>query len=341
MSKQRNYTEGAVVYLPNEKSREIYLIKSGKARVAFIDIESGEEVNKVLKQNDFFGLISALGNFQRDETVTALTNLSVIVFVPDEFEVLAKKNINLIRKFLQHFSHQLREIGTKVNQILSQGHVTNPADELFRIGEYYQKNKKFEQAIYAYTRYTEHYPTGKLVDIAKKRIQECRKGVSKSQTVADFDNNADDKTQEESISEFKNEIEMEEDNKKEIAKKYYEAHSLYTNRKFKEALKIYEKLENMPEFDKYDDIKEKVIPDMGICYLELEDFSKSIRILTDFIKNNPGTDIMKNILFNIGRGYEGLDKKDKAKGFYNKVISMKPENEPINIKAKKRLEALS
>jgi TolA-binding protein len=51
--------------------------------------------------------------------------------------------------------------------------------------------------------------------------------------------------------------------------------------------------------------------------------------------------MMKNILFNIGRGYEGLDKKDKAKGFYKKIISMKPENEPINIKAKKRLEALS
>jgi CRP-like cAMP-binding protein len=340
MSKQRNYTEGAVVYLPNEKSREIYLIKSGKARVSYIDIETGEEVNKILKSNDFFGLISALGNFQRDETVTAITNLSVIIFVPDEFQSLASKNLNLIRKFLQHFSHQLREIGTKVNQILSQRIDVDPAHELFKIGEYYQKNKKFEQAIYAYTRYTEHYPNGDLTETAKKRIQECRKGVHRNITKPDIDLK-DSKSQEESISEFKNEIEMEENDKKEIAKKYYEAHSLFSNKNYKEALKLYESIEKSPDFEKYDDIKQKVIPDMGICYLKLEDYSKSIRILTDFIRNNPGTEMMKTILFNIGKGYEGLEKNEKAKGFYKKVISMKPENEPINYKAKKRLDDLS
>lgn len=337
MPKQRKYTENAIIYLPNDKSREIYLIKEGKVELSYKDIETGEEKNTILGENDFFGLITALGNYMRDDTATAITNAKVIVFLPDEFETLTSKNPQLIRKFLQHFSHKLREIGSKVNSILSQRTSVDPAMELFKIGEYYQSNKKFEQAIYAYTKYTEHYHDGEMATTAKKRIEECRRGKS-----LNLSNSSGSKTPEKKdLSKKLNEIESESDDKKEIAKLYYDAKSLLSEKKYKEALKLLEKIQKHDSYNKFEEYQEKVIPDIGMCYLELKEYSKAIRILTEFIKKFPSNEHMKTTLFSIGKGYEGLNKNEKAVGFYKKLISMPPEDDPVNIKAKKRLEKLS
>ncbi len=330
MSKQRKFTENAIIYLPNEKSREIYLIKEGKVRLTYNDIETGEEVNNTLSVNDFFGLVSALGNYIRDETAEAVSDTSVIVFYPEEFETLASKNTNLIRKFLQHFSHQVREIGSKVNQILSQRTLFDPSVELFKIGEYYQTNKKFEQAIYAYTRYTEYYPEGKLRDTAKKRIEQCRKRVSIGLVKSGLDG---EESKNNNISQARDEIENEDNAKTEVAKMYYDAKSLVADKKYKKALESLLKVEKRIDSENYEEFKEKVMPDIGLCYLELKDYSKAIKILTEFVKKYSSNENIKNILFNLGRSYEGLDKKYKALGFYKKIISMKPDNDPFNIKS--------
>jgi CRP-like cAMP-binding protein len=338
MPKQRKYTEGAIIYLPNEKSKEIFLIKEGKVRVTYFDIETGEEINKVMGENDFFGLITALGYYKREETVTAITDVMSIVFTPDEFEALVSKNVALLRKFLQHFSHQIRELGSKVKQIISQREALDPADELFNIGEYYQKSKKFEQAVYAYTRYTEYYPNGKLCVTAKKRIEQCRRGVSVGLVEANLD---EAETKEESISKLKSEMENEDSDKTVIAKLIYEAKSLISEEKFKDALKALKEIESQKGYEKYPEFKEKVIPEIGFCLFEIEDYKESIRILTEFAKTYQNNEQMKKVLFYLGRGYEGLSKTDKAVGFYKKILSMKPDNDPINIKAKKRLESIS
>lgn len=338
MSKQKRFTENAVIYLPNEKSREIYLIKAGKIRITYNDIETGEEVNNILGVNDFFGLVSALGNYVRDETADAVNDTSVIIFYPEEFETLASKNLPLIRKFLQHFSHQVREIGSKVNQILSQRTLFDPSVELFKIGEYYQTNKKFEQAIYAYTRYTEYYPEGKLRDTAKKRIEQCRKKVSVGLADSDTEEGI---PRNNNISQARTEIENEDDAKTEIAKKYYDAKSLLADKKYKNALKSLLEIEKDIESQNYEEFREKVIPDIGLCYLEVKEYGKAIKILTEFVKKYSSGENVKAVLFNLGRGYEGLKKTDKAIGFYKKILSMKPDNDPINIKTKKRLETLT
>lgn len=342
MPKQRKYNENAIIYLPNDRSNEIYLIKDGKVKVTYNDIETGEEESIILGPNDFFGLVTALGNYKRDETVTVISPVNMIVFIPEEFELLASKNPNLIIKFLQHFSSYIRELGTKVNQILSQRSSRDPSIELFKIGEYYQTNRKFEQAVYAYTRYTEYYSGGKLVLKAKERIEECRKGIvlRPINSESDTDDISDTKKHD-SSTELKVETNDENKDKTVLENLYSAAKSLLGEKKYKDALKVFNEIENHSSYKKYLEFSEKIGSEIGLCYLELKDYNKSIRILTDFVKKFPKSKEIKHILFYIGRGYEGLTKKDKAKGFYKKIISMKPENDHISIEAKKRLELLS
>ena len=77
---------------------------------------------------------------------------------------------------LRVFSNQLRRIHKMVQAALGQGENVSPALELFKIGEYYYKTGVYQQALFAYKKYMEHYPDTEYASMAMKRIREIETG---------------------------------------------------------------------------------------------------------------------------------------------------------------------
>jgi TolA-binding protein len=90
------------------------------------------------------------------------------------------KNVNLVTKMLRVFSNQLRRLGKTQREILGHSDTINPADELFKIGEYYYKSGKSQQALYSYKRYLEYYPGTKYSQQAMQRIRAIETGEADS-----------------------------------------------------------------------------------------------------------------------------------------------------------------
>ena len=63
---------------------------------------------------------------------------------------------------LKVFSNQLRRIHRQVQNLMVSDEQVNPETGLYKIGEYYMKNKRYGQALHAYKRYLVYYPTGRL-----------------------------------------------------------------------------------------------------------------------------------------------------------------------------------
>jgi len=119
---------------------------------------------------------SSLGKYPREETAQTVGETVLLVLPLADFERLVIQNVNVVRKMLRIFSNQLRRLGKMQREILGESESINPADELFKIAEYYFRMGRVQQAQYAYKRYMEYYPDGKYSKNAMQRIREIDSG---------------------------------------------------------------------------------------------------------------------------------------------------------------------
>jgi len=172
----RRYKHGSIVYFENDKSEYIYILKGGRVILTSQKVDTGEEVKEEIKPGEFFGVKSALGKYPREETAQTIGETVLLVLTLADFERLVLQNVNVVRKMLRIFSNQLRRIGKSQREVLGESEAINPAEELFKIGEYYYKVGRVEQAQYAYKRYMEYYPDGKYSGASMQRIRAIESG---------------------------------------------------------------------------------------------------------------------------------------------------------------------
>ncbi len=172
----RRYKSGSIVYFEGDKSEFVYILKSGKVMLTYLKLESGEEVTEDVKPGEFFGVKSALGKYPREETAQTIGETNVLVLKQADFERYVLGNVAVVKKMLRVFSNQLRRVGKAVREVLGDTNLVDPANELFKIGEYYARNGKFQQALYAYKRYMEYYPDGRYAQNAMTKIKSIEKG---------------------------------------------------------------------------------------------------------------------------------------------------------------------
>ena len=171
MPKAVQYRANSIIYFKGDQSERIYLLNSGKISLSYVDIESAQEIRDLIKTGEFFGVKSALGHYPREETAMVLQDSTVMVFSVQEFELLATKNTRIITKMLKVFSNQLRRIHKQVETLLVGDEQVNPETGLYKIGEYYMKNKRYTQALHAYKRYLVYYPSGAFAaDVTTKVV---------------------------------------------------------------------------------------------------------------------------------------------------------------------------
>ncbi len=335
----RNYKAGSIIYFVGDIGDQIYILKSGAVDLVYHSIETGEEVRETLKNGEFFGVKSALAKRPREETAVVVRDSQVLVLTTEEFERLITKNIKIITNFLRVFSNQLRRVGKLVHSFLDHSTGEDNEKELFNIGEYYLKNHKYKQAKYVYETYLKHYPNGTYSAKAKERLQAIQNAMEGKGVVTYTDLvKGDSSSVNEDVAQEDTGVSQGEDI--DIANKFYDAVSLFSQEKYEEAYKLFKALHASGSLkESATEYIPKIEYEMGRCLLAMKKYKDAIVVFTNLIKRFPKDENLKDALFNIGIAYKHMGDKEKAASFFYKVLKMLPES-PVDRRAKRELASL-
>ncbi len=333
------YRANSIIYFKGDQSDRIFLLNSGKVSLSSVDIETGQEVRDMIKMGEFFGVKSALGRYMREETAIVMQDSAVMVFSVPEFEQVASKNTRIITKMLTVFSNQLRRIHRQVQNLMVSDEQVNPETGLYKIGEYYLKNKRFGQALYAYKRYLVYYPTGAYAtDVTAKIVQSeeflSRYGSGAPPAPPPGPAPASPGPAPRAAPAPAAAAPAENS---ELAQQYYNAVSLVSQEKYLEAFKAFKKILDGGPDPEY---TAKAEFEMAKCLFYLKQYDNCIKSFTAIAQKFPKHPELKDALLFVGRSYEEKGDKARAGGLYKKIISMGPEDDPVIRKVKKALRAL-
>ncbi len=321
MPKAANYKTISIVYFKGDINEKIYILNNGRVSLNYNDIETGQEMHDLIKTGEFFGVKSAMGKYPREETAVVLQDSSMIAFSVAEFEQIVLQNTRIMIKMLKVFSNQLRRIHKQVRNLLKSGNdVVDPETGLFNIGEYYLKVSKQKQAVYALRRYLTYYPSGKHSAEASKLLDAAESGATPSFSTPPASSSREPGS-----------------DLSDVAKSYYNAVSLFSQEKFKEALSEFKKIIEDGADGEYE---AKARYEIGRCYYNLQKYDVCIKHFTSLIQKYPKHPDIIDALYYVGKSYEGTGNKEKAAGFLKKIISMARDEAPIMRKAKKALKGL-
>lgn len=122
---------------------------------------------------------------------------------------------------------------------------------------------------------------------------------------------------------------------------YEAANKLFTGERFADAIPKYDTIliNEDPFSSGLKSLYSKARLELGICQVMLGKSKESFETLSNLIKNYPDSESVKSAYFHIGLIYEKANQKDKAIGFYSKVLNMSPKDK-INEQAMNKIKQL-
>ena len=351
--KSMQYKANSIIFFKGDLSDRVFLLNSGKVTLNSMDIETGVEVHDLIKTGEFFGVKSALGRYPREETAQVLTDAAVIAFSVLEFEQLAMQNARIIVKMLKVSSKQLRYVHSQVQNLIGSEEQVKPEMGLYNIGEYYLKNKRYSQALYAYKRYLTYYPSGRYsaevtqkLQLAEDYLSKYGQGKGPASPAAAAEpaaGSAASPAARPAAAAAKADQAAagpaagERGEMPDVAKMYYNAVSLMSQQKYQEAFAQFKKIASAGENPEY---SAKAQYEMGRCLYYLSQYDSCIQSFGALIQRYPKHPDLREALFFVGKCYEAKKDAVKAAGFYKKILTLVSEDDALSRKVKKALREL-
>jgi TolA-binding protein len=232
-------------------------------------------------------------------------------------------------------------VGKQVHGFLNNTDIGDNQAELFKIGEYYLKNHKYQQALYVYQAYLKYYQKGTFAGQVKERIKAIKDAMEgKGEGTYSAISQEPEAAMPPEAENLDIDSSPDTEEKMDIANKYYDGVSLFSQEKYEEAYTLFKTLHTAGSSDQsMADYLPKIEFEMGRCLIAMNRYPESIGIFTNMIKKYPKDENLKDALYNIGIAYKHQGDKAKAASFFQKVLKMLPET-PTDRKAKKELAAL-
>jgi tetratricopeptide (TPR) repeat protein len=349
MPAERRFAQGSIIYFDHEKGDSIYILKSGRVDLSYVQPESGEKITKTLSQGEFFGLKSAIINHTRDEVAEAVTDTLTIEFKTAEFESYVSQNVELLKRLLRVLSNQLRNLGIKVNNYLGNNVLYPPNIGLFKIGEYYLNNKEYKQSVRVYERYIQQYPQTNIVEEAKYRIEISQEAIKTGflkefkpiDQIIEGELAGADAAPLNAVVDTKDSM-VNAHSKlgiKEIMDKYYKAQSFFNGEDYASAEKIFQEMFALELSSANPDMVNNAKLMYFNSLVELKKFNECSQEITEFIKTLKDPPAIKKTLFILSDIYKNLGNTEGEKSILQKITMMPPIDE-LSKKAKERMTNL-
>lgn len=156
---------------------QFYIIQSGQVRCNRQDnIENPDH----LGPGDFIGVISCMSGRPQIENAIAVTDVVCIAVRKDQYPELIQQNTPVALKIIKTFASRMRVMNNHLTAMNASGPVlgkqlvSQTNDQLFKVGQFYDKKNLPQIAFYCYFQYLKTAPQGENADAAKKRFAELK-----------------------------------------------------------------------------------------------------------------------------------------------------------------------
>lgn len=138
-------------------------------------------VPTVLGPGDFVGVIPCMSGQAQTENVICLTEVTAIMVKKEQYPELIMRNTPVALKIVRAFTKEMRTLNDSLTKLtLKKAAVEETPEELFTVGQCYDKAGQFDAAVYAYYQYLKACKEGLHVEDAKKRFVMLKKHATKA-----------------------------------------------------------------------------------------------------------------------------------------------------------------
>jgi len=159
-----------------QNADKFYIVKEGKVRIVR---ENEDLYGSVMNPGDIFGVISVMAGHGYITSAVAVTDVTLLVIERKQYGDLVRKTNSIAMKNIKTFSLRLRELNNHLSERMLKS--TFPLDNslaLLQIGEYYEKTRKINHAVYAYHQYITNCPNAANAGETKKKIEELQSRIT-------------------------------------------------------------------------------------------------------------------------------------------------------------------
>jgi CRP-like cAMP-binding protein len=176
-----NYKKDSYIVVEGKPNADrFFIIRQGKVRISK-DVEVVEEEGgSIVGPGDFFGVVSTMSSHSQIETAQALTDVTLISVMKDQYGQLIQNNTPVAMKIILQFSRRMRYLDEALTRLTLKSNAQEDASHLYKVAEYYTRQSQYNQAFYAYHQYIKHCPRGENVNKAREllmKIGPYAKGV--------------------------------------------------------------------------------------------------------------------------------------------------------------------
>ncbi|HCC37516.1 MAG TPA: cAMP-binding protein [Treponema sp.] len=176
-----NFLKGSYIIVEGKQNADrFFIIRQGKVRISKEVEVVAEEGGNVLGPGDFFGVVSTMSAHSHIETAQALTDVTLISVLRDQYGQLIQNNTPVAMKIILQFSRRMRYLDEALTRLTLKNTGGADISHLFKVAEYYAKQSQYTQAYYAYHQYIKYCPGGENVAIARERMMKIAPYVKSS-----------------------------------------------------------------------------------------------------------------------------------------------------------------
>ena len=168
-----NFAKDSYIIVEGKRNADrFYIIRSGKVRLSKEAQIVAEEQGDVLGPGDFFGVVSTMSGHSHIETAQAMTDVTLISVLREQFSQLIQSNAPVAMKIILQFSKRMRYLDVALTRLtLKNTAAEEDSSHLYSIAEYYSKQNSYNQALYAYHKYVKFCPKGENVKDAMEKMK--------------------------------------------------------------------------------------------------------------------------------------------------------------------------
>lgn len=113
----RKYEKDNIILMEEEAGGALFVIVSGKVKIARTSSDGREVIFSILSESDFFGEMAILDGLTRSATVVALETSEVFIIERNQFLELLKQHPEISISLLQELTRRLRAADMKIKAL--------------------------------------------------------------------------------------------------------------------------------------------------------------------------------------------------------------------------------
>ena len=166
-----NFSKGSYIVVEGQDTSDrFFIIQVGHVHCLHETKIPVHESNNILGPGDFIGVIPCMSNHLQIESAVAMTDVVCISVRRNQYPELIERNTPVAMKIIRTFANKMRLLNENLTKLALNNGVKESPEQIFASASFYEKEKKFDIAIYGYYQYLKACPIGANAAIAKQKF---------------------------------------------------------------------------------------------------------------------------------------------------------------------------